>query len=94
MIGPVHFSSKSDRVWVVLHTISFAKFYIEELGNVVGGHLHIVLSDGNTNHGHVRYCLEVAEKAEDWVGAALAKVLLELSEEEIQQVYEALNETI
>ena len=77
--------------WKMALVVQFARFYIEDLGNVVGGSLHIVLSDGNIEHDNVRFCLAEAEKNEDWVGVALAKVLLELSEEEIQEVYDAVS---
>lgn len=90
MIGPIHVGGESSREWKIIQMTAFAKFYIEELGNVVGGSLHIVLSDGNVGLGHVEFCLIEAEKKEDWVGVALAKVLLELTESEIQQVYDSL----
>jgi len=74
----------------VPHTISLAKLYMEEFGNVLGGNLHIVLSDGNLELGHIQFCLEEATYQGDHVGVALAKCLAELTKAERQEVYEAL----
>jgi hypothetical protein len=89
MIGSKFNQSREE---IVFNTLQFAKFYISELGNVVGGNLHIVLSDGNVNDGCVKFCIQEAEKNSDWVGAALGKCLLELTEEERMEVYEACHQ--
>lgn len=74
---------------ILANTIALARFYIVEMGNVVGGNLHIVLSDGNTANDHILFCLNEAVIRNDHVGAALAKCLLELNEEGVQAVYDA-----
>ena len=88
MIGIV--TGLNDPRWRVPHTIALAKLYMEDFGNLVGGNLHIVLSDGNVEAGHVQFCLDEAQRQDDHVGVALAKCLAELSEAQRQEVYEAL----
>lgn len=88
MIGT---ETNQQRDSIVANIIALAKLYVEDLGNVSGGSLHIVLSDENLNDGCVRFCLQYAEEAQDWVGVALAKCLLELNEDERKQVYLAIH---
>jgi hypothetical protein len=45
----------------------------------VGGHLHIVLDDGNIEDGSVRFCLDAARGANCAPCAELAEKLLEMS---------------
>ncbi len=47
-------------------------------GNV-GGHLHIVLDDGNIETGHVSFCLDRALEDDCETCARLARVLLQMS---------------
>lgn len=86
MIGT---SRSQSPLEIVENVIALARFYFVELGNVTGGSLHIVLSDGNIKPGHIKYCLGYAELSNDHVGAALAKCLLELTDKQVQEVYEA-----
>lgn len=62
------------------------KFYYEVMDNPTGGNLHIVLDDGNLEDGHITFCRDQASAAKDYVGEALASMLLDLSEEEREQV--------
>lgn len=66
-----------------MHTIpeilSLARKYYEKPGNAVGGSLHIVLEDGNTQDGDVMFCLEYAQKQGDMDGVELAELLLSMS---------------
>ena len=48
-------------------------------GNEVGGHLHIVLDDGNVEDHFVRSCIEDAESAGDVQAAELGRLLLRMS---------------
>ena len=82
---------ETDRAWKIAHVIALARFYQDELDNPTGGNLHIVLSDGNVGDSHVRFCLEEARSARDHVGVALAELLLDLTEEERERIYETLN---
>lgn len=48
-------------------------------GNEVGGVLHIVLSDSNTEDSHVLWCLQQADATGDTLGARLAAALLAMT---------------
>lgn len=48
-------------------------------GNGVGGSLHIVLDDHNTDDSSVEWCIEYAAKNGDPCGEALGRVLLRMS---------------
>lgn len=45
----------------------------------VGGHLHIVLDDGNIEDGHVQFCLDEARRDACETCIRLAELLLEMS---------------
>ena len=60
--------------------------------NQSGGSLHIVLDDGNTETNHVVWCLLCAHDEGDKEGEDLPNVLLELSKEERDSVYEKYDE--
>ena len=47
---------------------------------IVGGSLHIMLDDGNTEDNHVDYCIESAKKRGDVYGELLARALKFMSE--------------
>jgi hypothetical protein len=55
-------------------------------GNETGGHLHLVLDDGNVKDHHVRYCLAEAESAGDTLAAEVARTLLTLSKTQRSKV--------
>lgn len=48
-------------------------------GNEMGGSLHIVLDDANVERHFSEWCREYALKKGDWVGAALANILVRMS---------------
>jgi hypothetical protein len=54
-------------------------FYLFD-GNVSGGHLHIVLDEGNIEDGHVKFCIEQARNAGDISGVLLGRVLNQMSD--------------
>lgn len=64
------------------------KYYYEELGNLVGGNLHIVLDDGNIEHSFIIWCKAECKKNQDSFGVFLADVLLEFTEDELLDMYE------
>lgn len=45
----------------------------------VGGHLHIVLDDGNTEDNHVQFCLDSATKDNCTTCIKLAELMLKMS---------------
>jgi hypothetical protein len=51
-------------------------------GNGVGGYLHIVLDDGNTDAVSINWCIARAESEGDLFGALLGRLLLTLPEED------------
>jgi hypothetical protein len=53
-----------------------------------GGHLHIVLDDGNTETSHVLFCLRSAEEDHDAEGVALARLLLSASLTQRDKLYD------
>jgi len=53
--------------------------FAEAPGNSMGGCLHIVLEDGNTENEHVQWCVDHAIEKGDELGAAVAKVMLAMS---------------
>jgi len=55
------------------------KDYYAKPGNGVGGSLHIILEDGNTQDSHVRMCLEWAKERGDADGVMLAEMLLKMT---------------
>lgn len=58
--------------------------YFSEEGG--GGTLHIVLSDGNIRRSDVEFCLPYAIERKDFWGETIARLLLELNDEELEQV--------
>lgn len=60
--------------------------YRDQPGNGTGGHLHVVLDDGNTSGRHVLWCLREAEEAGDHDGIKLAEALLDMDEQEREYV--------
>lgn len=59
--------------------VPMVRAYQRKDGNYVGGHLHIVLDDGNVDDHSVEYCLAAAREAGDTDGVALAETLLRMS---------------
>lgn len=53
--------------------------YLRQPGNGEWGSLHIVLADGNTDDGSVRWCAEWARERGDDEGEQLAGILLSMS---------------
>lgn len=53
--------------------------FVRRPGNAVGGHLHLVLDEGNVLDDHVRYCMEQARDAGDELAVEVAEVLLRMS---------------
>lgn len=68
--------------------LAMARAYVQKPGNSVGGNLHIVLEDTNLKDEHVEFCLAQAVRRGDDDGAALARVLIQLTEAERQVVNE------
>ena len=66
----------------------FIKFYYEELGNIAGGSLHIVLDDGNIEKVNIHWCYEHAKKQNDSFGVFLSLLLMEFTEDELEKMYE------
>jgi hypothetical protein len=54
---------------------------------IVGGHLHIVIDDGNTCRGDVQFCLDEAEQESCGVCTLIATGMLQFSESDLDQFY-------
>lgn len=57
-------------------------------GNGAGGNLHIVLDDGNIEANHVEWCKERCHEEGDLFGWRLATLLLQMSEDARQELWE------
>lgn len=55
------------------------KAYKQLPGNGVGGNLHVYLDDGNTEAGHVLWCLEECIKEQDYLGEGICRISLLMS---------------
>jgi hypothetical protein len=55
-----------------------------------GGSLHIYLDDGNTSDGNIEFCLKYARQEHDEEGAALATLLLQMSQTQRTKLYHLL----
>ena len=78
--------------------IALIALYRGPMGNVTGGHLHIVLDGDNIDDGCIRYCVKQALIAaarvgvkqaiiaEDYVAAAIGKALLATPEDERAEI--------
>lgn len=60
--------------------LPLVKAYYAKPGNSAGGSLCVALDDGKVADYFVSYCLEKAEERGDRDGAAIAKVLLKMSQ--------------
>lgn len=59
--------------------VPLIEMYYTLPGNQVGGSLHIVLDDGNIERQHVEFCKKYALEQHDYVGAAIANMMLRMS---------------
>lgn len=63
----------------VLEVLPMMYAYRDTEGNGLGGSLHIVLDDGNTEDGDVKWCIEYAKQCGDAAGVELGETLLRMS---------------
>lgn len=67
-----------------------AKEYCAKPGNLAGGSLHLILSDGSVEESSVNVCLTHAKAENDYDGIRLAETLLKLSLSQRRKVYRSL----
>ncbi len=67
--------------------------FYEFPNNGAGGSLHIVLDDNNIGRDSIEYCLTYARREGDACGEALAKLLLALTDEQIEALLDPRPET-
>lgn len=67
----------------------FIEFYYEELGNITGGRLHVVLEDGNLGENTIYSCQMECKQEGDTFGYFLATLLRHFTEDELQELYDA-----
>lgn len=68
----------ADRL-TVPEVLPLVQAYCRMEGNAVGGALHIVIEDLNIEDDHVRWCYRDALQRNDWLGATLALLLLQMT---------------
>lgn len=66
----------------------FIDYYRDDLGNSAGGHLHIVLEDGNIHKGHIRGCEHDAKTNGDTFGVFIAHLMQNFRENELETFYD------
>jgi hypothetical protein len=69
----------------VPEVLPFVRAYYND--HAAGGSLHIVLDDGNLEDGNIQFCIEWAEEHGDAAGAALGRLLLEMTRTQRAKVY-------
>jgi hypothetical protein len=69
----------------VPQVLPFVRAYYNDHG--AGGSLHIVLDDGNLEDGSVQFCIDSAEERGDAAGAALGRLLLQMTRTQRAKVY-------
>ena len=62
-------------------------YYNYSPDNGCGGYLHAVLDDGNIEHSSIQHHQEDCEKNNDSLGGLICDVLLEFTEEELEEMY-------
>lgn len=80
-------SDCADRKPTVPEVLPLVNEFYGIEGNGVGGHLHIVLDDGNIEDDHVAHCLERARMDDDFVAEALASILVKMSRTQRTKLY-------
>ena len=63
-------------------------YYISVPDYGCGGSLHVVLDDGNIEHANINWCKDKCEEDNDALGMLIADILLEFTEEELQEMYD------
>lgn len=74
---------KLQKAYILVHLIDQ---YMDL--NPSGGHLHIILEDGNYGQGFCEGCKEDAILGGDYFGELIASLLAEFTEEEQEQIIE------
>ena len=69
--------------------IPLIKYFGSLDDNLVGGNLHIYLSDGNIDDSHIKFCLEWCIKSNDLLGEAICRLSLKMSRTQRKKLYEA-----
>ena len=83
----VHTKNKTIMEKFKPYLLELIKYYYEDLGNGTGGYLHIVLDDGNIEHENINWCQNECEKHGDSFGVFLADVLMQFTEDELEDMY-------
>ena len=72
----------------VTEVLPLVRAYQAKDGNGVGGSLHIVLDDGNTEDGDVEWCMNYAKEIGDADGVKLAEAILRMSKTQRERLSE------
>ncbi len=60
------------------HVKDLVSFYYQDLGNLAGGNLHLVLDDGNVDNDCIDICESACKEENDTIGIALCLLLRSL----------------
>lgn len=71
----------------VSQVMELVREYYRLPNNSVGGSLHIVLSDGNIEDSHVKFCIQWAKDHNDPEGVKLGELLLKMSKTQRKKLY-------
>lgn len=69
------------------YAVAFISFYYKELGNSMGGNLHIVLDDGNIETNWIDSCEKDCQLENDTFGVFLCRLLKSMSHQERKKAY-------
>ena len=77
MINLMHGANLTDRYDWGGHCIELAKLYISDPDgdNIVGGLLHIILSDKNVTDKDLEFCMDKCVNNGDYLGMAICKFM-------------------
>lgn len=82
---------KLQKAWMLVCLID--KYYVSD---GAGGTCHIVLDDLNLGKHHIKYCMGYSIEQNDFWGETIARLLLEFTVKEREQIierpYEIMNE--
>lgn len=68
--------------------IPLVKLFASHPDNIVGGNLHIYLSDGNIESDHIKFCLAKCLENKDYLGEAICLLSLKMSHTQRKKLVE------
>jgi hypothetical protein len=75
----------------VPEVVPLVEAYYRKPGNDCGGNCHVVLDDGNLDADSLRFCLENSIARGDEDGAAIMRLMLQMTPSQRRRVYRRYN---